>query len=395
MAAAGKKEPSSGEMNTLIEDIRQKQFRRVYLFYGEEEYLVQQYRKELIRAVCGEEDSMNLNIHRSGSFDWSAVQDEILAMPFFASHRLVVLDDTKLFSAGRKKEGAKDGEDGRADDSPDSSDDTEDSSAPDEDNDGTLKASVAAFLPQIPDSTVVLFTEHADEKKPDGRKGKTSVDRRGKLFKAVAKNGLTVQFSSPDEQTLRKWVLGKLGAEKIRITGETLELFLSMTGQDMSRISTETEKLISCAGRGGVIRKEDVLALTSELLENQVFRMIDLITQSDPRGALELYHDLLLLKTEPNMIFYLLVRQFDQLLAAALIMAEGGSAGRVMEELGVKKWQADKVMRQARWFSADSIRKVLERCAGMQEKARSGRIDMRLGLELLIVECSSRQGRRG
>ena len=393
MAAAGKKEPSSGEMNTLIEDIRQKQFRRVYLFYGEEEYLVQQYRKELIRAVCGEEDSMNLNIHRSGSFDWSAVQDEILTMPFFASHRLVVLDDTKLFSAGRKKEGAKDGEDGRADDSPDSSDDTEDSSAPDEDNDGTLKASVAAFLPQIPDSTVVLFTEHADEKKPDGRKGKTSVDRRGKLFKAVAKNGLTVQFSSPDEQTLRKWVLGKLGAEKIRITGETLELFLSMTGQDMSRISTETEKLISCAGRGGVIRKEDVLALTSELLENQVFRMIDLITQSDPRGALELYHDLLLLKTEPNMIFYLLVRQFDQLLAAALIMAEGGSAGRVMEELGVKKWQADKVMRQARWFSADSIRKVLERCAGMQEKARSGRIDMRLGLELLIVECSSRSGR--
>ena len=73
MAAAGKKEPSSEEMNTLIEDIRQKRFRRVYLFYGEEEYLVQQYRKEMIRAVCGEGDSMNLNIHRSGSLDWNAV----------------------------------------------------------------------------------------------------------------------------------------------------------------------------------------------------------------------------------------------------------------------------------------------------------------------------------
>ena len=242
---------------------------------------------------------------------------------------------------------------------------------------------------------MVLFTEHADEKKPDGQKGKTSVDRRGKLFKAVTKTGLAVLFSSPDEQAIRKWVLGKLGAEKIRITGETLELFLSMTGQDMSRISTETEKLISCAGKGGVIRKEDVLALTSELPESQVFRMIDLITQSDLRGALELYHDLLLLKTDPNKIFYLLVRQFDQLLAAAVIMAEHGSAGRVMEELGLKRWQADKVMRQARWFSVDSIRKVLERCAGMQERARSGRIDMRIGLELLIVECSSRQNRRG
>ncbi len=392
MAATGKKEPSSAEMNILIEDIRQKQFRRVYLFYGEEEYLVQQYRKELIRAVCGEGDSMNLNIHRSGSLDWSAVQDEILSMPFFASHRLVVLDDTKLFAAGRKKEGSKGGGEAHEDDSPD---DTEDSSAGEEDNDGTLKAAVAAFLPQIPESTVVLFTEHADEKKPDGQKKKTSVDRRGKLFKAVAKAGLTVQFSTPDEQSLKKWVMGKIGAEKIRITGEAMELFLSMTGQDMSRISTETEKLISCAGKGGVIRKEDVMALTSEILENQVFRMIDLITQSDLRGALGLYHDLLLLKTEPNRIFHLLVRQFDQLLAAAMIMAEGGSAGRVMEELDLKnRWQADKVMRQARWFSADSIRKVLERCVGMQERARSGHIDMRLGLELLIVECASRQNRR-
>lgn len=392
MAAAGKKEPSSEEMNILIEDIRQKQFRRVYLFYGEEEYLVQQYRKELIRAVCGEGDSMNLNIHRSGSLDWSAVQDEILSMPFFASHRLVVLDDTKLFAAGRKKEGSKGGGEAHEDDSPD---DTEDSGTDEEDGAGALKTAVAAFLPQIPESTVVLFTEHADEKKPDGQKGKTSVDRRGKLFKAVAKTGLAVSFSSPDEQAIRKWVLGKLGAEKIRITGDTLELFLSMTGQDMSRISTETEKLISCAGKGGVIRKEDVLALTSELPESQVFRMIDLITQSDLRGALELYHDLLLLKTDPNKIFYLLVRQFDQLLAAAVIMAEQGSAGRVMEELGLKRWQADKVMRQARWFSVDSIRKVLERCAGMQERARSGRIDMRIGLELLIVACSSRQNRRG
>ena len=104
MAAAGKKELSSEEMNTLIEDIRQKRFRRVYLFYGEEEYLVQQYRKELIRAVCGEEDSMNLNIHLSGILDWNAVQDEILSMPFFFSFLRVVLDDRKLFCAGREKD---------------------------------------------------------------------------------------------------------------------------------------------------------------------------------------------------------------------------------------------------------------------------------------------------
>ena len=52
MARAVKKEKPSGAKE-LREDIRQKHFRRVYLLYGEEEYLVRQYRQELIKAVCG------------------------------------------------------------------------------------------------------------------------------------------------------------------------------------------------------------------------------------------------------------------------------------------------------------------------------------------------------
>ena len=206
MAGARKNVNPSG-MKELREDIRQKQFRRVYLLYGDEEYLVQQYRRDLIRAVCGEDDTMNLNIHREDHLDWGIVQDEILSMPFFAAYRMVVLDDTKLFAPRRKESAA--GED------PESGD-MEDADASKEDT--GLSAAVAAFLPKIPESTVVLFTEHADEKKPGGQKGKTSVDRRGKLFKAVGKHGLAVEFSSPDEQMLRRWVLSKLGAEMIRIT---------------------------------------------------------------------------------------------------------------------------------------------------------------------------------
>lgn len=384
MAGTGKREAFSENMKTLREDIRQKHFRRVYLLYGEEEYLVQQYRKQLIQAVCGEGDSMNLNIHREEKLDWGVVQDEILSMPFFADHRLIVLDDTRLFSSGRKKNAQKADSDDETDDV---SSDTAESDARDEAHD-SVAASAAAFLARIPESTVVLFTEHADVKKQGAQKGKSNVDRRGRLYKAVVKNGLAVEFSSPGEQAIRKWVMGKFGAEKIRITGDALNLFLAMAGEDMSHISAETEKLISCAGSGGVIRAQDVSALTSEILEEKVFRMIDLITQKERREALELYRDLVLLKVAPNKILALLVRHFDQLLAAASILEDSGSPGRVMEELGLQRWQADKLVRQARRFSVPSIRKVLERCANMQKNAQSGQIDMRLGLELLILELS-------
>ena len=380
MAAAGKKESPSG-MKALQEDIRLKQFRRVYLLYGEEEYLVQQNRKKLIEAVAGEGDSMNLNIHRDERLDWNAVQDEILSMPFFAPYRLVVLDDTKLFRAASKGSG-KGGRGGEDEDAADPQD-PEDGSG-----DSNLSAQVAAFLPQIPESTVVLFTERADEKKPGGQKGKVSVDRRGKLFKAVGKCGLAVEFTAPDEQMLKKWVMGKLLAHRIQITGDALDTFLSMTGSDMSHISMETEKLISFAGEGGSVRSADVEALTSEILEGKIFRMLDLISQHDRKGALELYHDLLVLKTAPAMIFAMLTKQFDRLLLAAAILEDGGYVPRVMEEMSLQRWQADRLVRQARGFSVSSLRACLEECARMQERSQSGHIDLRLGLELLILRCS-------
>ena len=370
MAGEGKSAKSSG-MKVLREDIRQKQFRRVYLFYGEEEYLTLQYRKELIRAVLGDESSMNLNIHREESLDWNTVQDEILSMPFFAGHRMVVLDDTKLFRAGKSAD--QDAGSGKGED-------------------GALSAEVAAFLPKIPETTVVLFTERADEKKPGGQKGRSSVDRRGRLFKAVGKCGLAVEFSPPDEQMIEKWVLSRLGAEKIQITREAMDTFLPMTGTDMSHISTETEKLISYAGRGGTVQAQDVRSLTSEILEGRIFRMLDLIAQHDRKGALDLYDDLLRLKEPAARILILLMNRFDQLLLVRSILDSGGSAGRVMEELGMQRWQADRAVRQARGFRGSSLREAVEACADLQERAQSGQIDMRLALELLILRTSRIQG---
>ena len=387
MAGSGKKEKPSGTKE-LQEDIRSNQFRRVYLLYGEEEYLVRQNRQKLIRAVTGEGDSMNLNIHRDDHLDWSAVQDEILSMPFFAPFRMVVLDDTGLFCADRKSGSGTKAEPGSGDE--DAPSDTPGPEPEETDAGGsTLSAQVASFLSRIPETTVVLFTERPDEKKADGQKTKTSVDRRGKLFRAVSKYGLAVEYRAPDEQTIQKWVLGKIGAEKVRITQDALETFLSMTGTDMSHISAETEKLISCAGPGGVVRREDVEALTSEILEGKIFRMLDLIAQHDRKGALDLYNDLLLIKEKPIKIYYLLVRQLEQLFLAATILKEGGSWSGVMEGLGLgQKWQVEKIIRQARGFSLTSLRYALEECARIQEKAQSGHLDMRLGLEMLILKCS-------
>lgn len=370
MAGAKQKAENQG-MILLRKDIADKTFRKVYLLFGDEDYLVRQYRNELIRAVIGSEDSMNLNIHRSESLDWGVIQDEIMSMPFFAEHRMVVLEDTRLFMSRKT---AKDAE---AADSGESSGDED------------LAAQVAAFIPKIPDSTVVLFVEQPDEKKAGGKKGRISVDKRGKLYKAVSKTGLAAEFGSMDTQSLSRWVAGRLAGEKIRITSGAMERFLQMTGNDMSHINTETQKLISYAGEGGVIHLNDVEAITSEILEGRVFRMIDLIARHECAAALSLYSDLLQLRESPGMIFALIMKQYDRMMLAKDIMERGGGIPQIMSELKLADWQARQLMGQARYYTLEQVRNLTEECIRIRQLVQSGRMEEQLATELVIIKCSS------
>ena len=46
-------------MKSLQEDIRQKEFKNVYLFYGEEAYLKQVFKKRMKEALLPDGDEMN------------------------------------------------------------------------------------------------------------------------------------------------------------------------------------------------------------------------------------------------------------------------------------------------------------------------------------------------
>ena len=47
-------------MKSLIEDIKNQQYKKVYLLYGPEAYLKSQYKQKLLEALVPEEDTMNL-----------------------------------------------------------------------------------------------------------------------------------------------------------------------------------------------------------------------------------------------------------------------------------------------------------------------------------------------
>ena len=320
-------------MKSVVEDIKKGSFKPVYLFYGEEAYLKQQYKNRLKDAVLPEGDTINLSIYSGKGIDVEEMIAQADTMPFFAEHRLLLIEDSGFFKNANQQ--------------------------------------LADYIPSIPEGTIMLFVE-------------SEVDKRGKLYKAVNKKGSVVEFTA-----LTRWILGILKSEKKMITSGAMKLFLEKTGTDMERIRQELEKLICYCMEKESITEEDVAVICSEQTENKIFDMINAMAEKKQKKAMELYYDLLALKEPPMRILYLITRQFNLLMQVKELSEEGYSAKTISERLKMAGFIVRNCLRQAEYFSLKTLKEALQDCVRMEEAVKTGRMNDVMSVELLLVKYSS------
>ena len=326
-------------MKSLIEDIKKREFKQVYLFYGEETYLKALYKNKLKDALIPEGDTMNLNVYEGKGIRIKEVIDQAETLPFFADHRLLILENSGFFKNASQE--------------------------------------LAEYLGQMPEETCILFVEN-------------EVDKRGKLFKAVKNKGRAIEMGRQDTQTLMNWVLATLRKEKKNITSATMELFLERTGSDMENIRQELEKLLSYTIDREVIIAEDIEAVCTVRTENRIFDMINAIAEKKQKRALELYYDLLSLKEPPMRILFLITRQFNLLMQIMQLKAQGFDTKGISSAMGMQAFIVRNYMRQTEHFTQEVLRNAVQDCIETEEAVKTGRINDVMSVELLIVKYSGK-----
>ena len=320
-----------------MNDIKSRQFKNVYLLYGEESYLKRFYKNKLKEAVLGEGDTMNMAVFDAGSFDVHEVMGLCDTMPFFAEHRLVLAQDTGLFKTGDDE--------------------------------------LIAYIDRIPDTTVLVFVEDV-------------VDKRGRMYKAVAKRGRVVDMARLTPAELEKWVMAALKKNDRRISGRAFELFLSKVGDSLENVDKELEKLVDYTYGRDAITQEDVEAVCTVQVESKVFDMIDAMVAGKSKSALDLYYDLLTLKEPPMRILFLIARQYNLLLKTRLLMDDHASKAETASGLGVAEWLAAKYMRMAGGYSSGWLEECVRDCVQAEEDVKTGRMNDKLSVELIITRFS-------
>ena len=57
--------------------------------------------------------------------------------------------------------------------------------------------------------------------------------------------------------------------------------------------------------------------------------------------------------------------------------------------MGVQPFIAGKYLSQSKYFTTDKIKEILKECADVEESVKQGRLQDKLGVEMIIIKYSS------
>ena len=331
-------------MKNIQADIKSGNFKQAYLLYGDEAYLKQQYKHNLVKALNPDGDTMNFNHYEGKGVDVKQLIDLCETMPFFADRRVILLEDTGFFKNKSEE--------------------------------------LADYMKELPDYLCMVFVE-------------SEVDKRNRMYKAVKACGTIAEFARQDEKTLMRWAAGILGKEGKKITQRDMELLLTKTGTDMGNLRMELEKLICYTEGRDVVTAEDIEEICTTQTTNRIFDMVRAVTEKNQKRALDLYYDLLTLKEPPMRILFLLAKQYRQLLQVKQF-AEAGLAQQEMEsKLGVPSFAVRNIASCARAYTISELEQAIKDFVDAEESVKTGRLEDKLSVELLIIKYSSKVSNAG
>lgn len=325
-------------MKEIAKDIKSGEFKKAYLIYGEETYLIKQYKEKLKQALVGD-DTMNYVYYEGESIDVDDLISSCDTMPFFSDRKTIIVENSGFFKKSNDK--------------------------------------LANYIKELPDYLVLIFVEK-------------EIDKRNKLYKAVQSIGYVSEMSFQTSAVLKKWIVTVLGANQIKITSEACDEIIFRTGSNMELIKMELDKLGGYVADSKEVTINEVREIVSSQTESHIFEMIEALANHNQKRALSLYYELLMLKEAPLKILFLIVRQFNGILQTKELTNRHLSNKEIASALKLPPFVIGKYQSQAKNFSLEEIKDALEFFAEIDESAKQGRISDRMGVELAIVKYSSK-----
>ncbi len=334
----------------VIKDLKNHRLDHLYLFYGEEQYLLEHTLNKVKETIINSNfEALNYQILYGQDLKADEIINACETLPFMGEKRMVCIKDLEWFSGKGKNITLEE------------------------------EKKLFKYLKNLPDTTHLFFIMRKE------------VDKRRKIFKLISEHGQVVEFSKLKGNEIYKWI------EKIfrkcgkKIDLKTIVFFLDFTGylergstKRLTDLENEIIKISSYMGNRCVVEQEDIKLLIIPSIENNIFRMLESIGTKESGKSFHILNEMLLEGEPIAKILYMIIKQFRFLYQVKLLETQGYTPAAIRSKLNIQSFQVKKYLKQAKNFNLQLLRKALDSCLYVDESVKKGRIEPKLGIELLI-----------
>lgn len=317
----------------------------LYLFYGQEEYLLEESAKKIKKSF--NELLEGINLIKIDESNVNQLISNIETPCFGFDKKLIIVRNSGLLKKEGKKKNAYIS--GLVD---------------------KISEYIKENIENIKQDNVIVFIEEEVEK--------------NKLYKVIEECGKVYNFEPEKLPNLIKRVKSIALAYKVQISDVNAKYFIECCGTSLQDIINELRKLIEYVGENGEIQKQDIDVLTTKQIDSVIFDLTDSLGKKDIKKAMEVFYNLIYQKEPVQKILITLYNHFKKLYIVKIAQSSNED---IVEALKLKPNQGFLVSKyriQAGYFKIGELRRILEELCDLDYKYKVGLIELNVGIEAVL-----------
>lgn len=332
----------------------------IYLFYGEETYLletrVKKIKKEYQQLILG------INFIQVDDTNVEELIADLETPAFGFDKKLIIAKNTGIFKKEKKTT--------KSDSKKKKVDDTK----------LPLNEKIAKYiqenLEELKNTVDLVFVEQ-------------EVDKNA-LYQTIEKVGEVKEFALLKLPDLIANIKKIAVAYKVNIDDATAKYLVECCGTSMQDLINELRKLIEYKGENSNITKQDIDLLCTKQIQAVIFDLTDNLGKKETLKALEVYNGLISNKEPIQKILITLYNHFKKLYIIKIAEKYNEDVATAMNLKPNQLFLVSKYKTQARYFETQELREVLEALIDLDANYKIGLISLEIGLEAILCRYCSK-----
>ncbi len=311
----------------------------LYLFYGNEPYIINQEIEKIVKE--NNIDSFSISKYDLDVDDFNRVIEDAITISLFSPNKLIICDNSNMFNSNSKKSSL--------------------------DQDIEL---LNSYIDHPNNDTIIIFLT-------------TNIDERKKIVKRLKNVGVVKECNVLyNVNNVVKELLGEY-----KIDYSTINLLVSRVGKNLNLLKREIEKLKTYKYNEKIITSDDVINSTCHNIDSNSFELIDCIIKKNREKAINIYKELLKNNEEPIMILVMLANKFRTMYQVKELSKKGHTENEIVTILEMKPYPVKLALQSSRNYDSGLLLKYLLELAKLDDDIKNNRINKDSAIEMFILKA--------